>query len=825
VIFRGLEQIGQGLESAAGMGWAAANAFETVMSRIKGLTTTPEADLAKMSDDVIKLSKTLNLSATELGQAEYFIASSGFAGKQATDVLTASAKAASAGLGQTKTIADAVTSALNAYKLGVGDAARITDVLTRAVVEGKGEPDQFAGALGRVLPIAAAAGVSFEQIMASMATMTRTGLSADEAATALRGTLAALLAPGKQAKEALESLGLSADEMRQMIKEKGLMAALTELVNLAGNQLPQVSDKVSKAMQDAAFKNSEAFTTIIQAATEKLAQANEKMSDLQAEYGAKSKDRQSKLNDDLADIAANLNDRLAEIADSHKEREAGLLEQISDLNVSYTESQADRKEGLEQDAADRKERKAEQRESILQRIQETTTEKEKKKLEAQLVAFDVQTAREEGKQAQKDEREQKRIEKAHQKQLEALQTRLKKEEDEYAKQQVKLNEQAAKREVTLRKQSDREAAIAKRGYDKQVESAREAMAKIDTDRVGALAKAEADFGKANAAIAGKFSPEELGLKSGSFIDTLDAIIPNIRGLIGVLGTVSSQGDAYAKILASMGDATGSVDKAFAASAGTWEFQFGRFKNVLLAMPIELGEKVLPGLTGILDAVTKDIGGKTSGWADLVAGWLGPTIGRLQAAAQTGGIQGVMAEIGKLINEGWTLHVQPKLQEWATKFFEWITGKDGAQAQVPSTMNKLLTSVQMWADDPKTQAQMAAFGEKAGRGLVQGVGFLLGQAETWAPIFVKVGGAMGEAAGKAGLEVGGRMAQGIVLGLISQLTGKDVSRGGVSVGIGGLRLGVGGTQGNTQNNTNQTIYGGVNVFGANNLQDLLASLVP
>jgi TP901 family phage tail tape measure protein len=906
VIFRGLEQIGQGLESAAGAGWGAATAFETVMSRIKGLTTTPAADLAKMSADVIGLSKGMNQSATELGEAEYFIASSGFAGKQATDILTASARAASAGLGDTKTIADAVTSALNAYKLKAGDAARITDVLTRAVVEGKGEPAEFAGALGRVLPIAAAAGVNFEQVAASMATMTRTGMSADEAATSLRGILGALLAPGKQAKDALESMGLSADKMRQMIGEKGLMATLKTLVDMAGNQIPKVSDKAAKAMQDAAFKSSEAFTTITQAATEKLAQATEKMSDMQAENDARSKDRQSKLsddlasisenlndrlaelldnhkerqadfaakskdmqaklNDDLAGLAMNLNDRLAELLDNHKERSANILAQISDLNQSYTESQADRKEQLEDSAADRKERKTEQRESILQRIKDATTDKEKIRLEVELVDFDKQAAREEEKQAKKDKRDQERLEEAHQKQLKALQVRIKSEDDEYAKQQAKLkaetvkreavvkeqydrqvaiakvaldkeveeyNKQgeklkaeATKREAQLREQSDREAAIAKRGYDNQVESAREAMSKINTDRVGALAKAEADFGSANVKIAGKFSPEELGLKSGDFIETLAAIIPNIRALTGVLSTASSQGDTYAQVLASMQNASGSVDTAFAASAGTWEFQFGRFKNVLLAMPIELGEKVLPGLTGILDGITKDISGKTSGWADLVAGWLGPVIGRLQAAAQTGGIQGVMAEIGTLINEGWTLHVQPQLQKWATAFWDWITGKEGAQAQVPSTMSKLLDTIQKWADDPATQVQMASFGETASKGLVKGVQLIVSRSETWIPIFADMGKAIASALPQVALETGGAFGAYFIKGLYESLGLGAQFKGGLGMLMDLKHFLTGGTSTTSTTTTNTTVYGGVQNYGLpTDPGNFLGSLVP
>ncbi len=211
--------------------------LETVMSRIEGLTGTSGSAIKGLTADVIQLSTELPKTSKDLVEGLYFVASSGFAGQQAMDILTVSAKASAAGLGETKVVADAVTSTLNAYKMGAGDAAKVTDVLIQSVKEGKGEPAALAGALGRVLPIAAAAGVSFEQVAASLATMTRTGLSAEEAATALRGTIGALEAPGKQAQGALESIGTSADEVRAAIRDKGLLAALQDLMQRTGGNV------------------------------------------------------------------------------------------------------------------------------------------------------------------------------------------------------------------------------------------------------------------------------------------------------------------------------------------------------------------------------------------------------------------------------------------------------------------------------------------------------------------------------------------------------------------------------------------------------------
>lgn len=207
-----------------------AGQFEASMNQIIALTNTTRGELGNMTTEVLNMAREVGRSPDELARGLYFVASSGFAGEKGLKVLEAAAKASAAGLGETKVVADAVTSTLNAYGLGVEQATRVTDVLIKVVKEGKGEPSSFAGALGRILPIASAAGVTFEQVGASMATMTRVGLSAEEAATALRGALGALYAPGKQATDALASIGISTDQLRTSIRDRGLLVTLQDLM-------------------------------------------------------------------------------------------------------------------------------------------------------------------------------------------------------------------------------------------------------------------------------------------------------------------------------------------------------------------------------------------------------------------------------------------------------------------------------------------------------------------------------------------------------------------------------------------------------------------
>jgi len=209
--------------------------FETSMSRIVGLVGVSQDQVDAWSKELLQLGPALGKSPRELAEALYFVTSSGIKGAQALEVLTVSAKAASAGLGQTQTVADAVTSAMNAYARSGLDAEHATGILIAAVREGKGEASEFAGSIGRVIPVAAQLGISFDQVAAAMAAQTLVGFDAAEAATNLSGILSALLKPTKQAKDTLSEYGLSMDDLRAKAGREGLLPVLMDLSNTIGD--------------------------------------------------------------------------------------------------------------------------------------------------------------------------------------------------------------------------------------------------------------------------------------------------------------------------------------------------------------------------------------------------------------------------------------------------------------------------------------------------------------------------------------------------------------------------------------------------------------
>jgi TP901 family phage tail tape measure protein len=205
--------------------------FEFSMQKIVGLAGVGQNVVDQWRQSILKMGPELAQTPQALAESLYFIASSGIKGAEALDVLQVSAKAASSGMGDVKSVADFLTSALNAYK-GTGlTAAKATDILVAAVREGKAEAAGFSSAMGSVIPIAALLNVSLDQVAGAMAAITLTGSTAAQAATYLKGMFNNLMKgseTGAGAK-ALDSIKTSYAQLRDILKNQGIIPMLEKV--------------------------------------------------------------------------------------------------------------------------------------------------------------------------------------------------------------------------------------------------------------------------------------------------------------------------------------------------------------------------------------------------------------------------------------------------------------------------------------------------------------------------------------------------------------------------------------------------------------------
>lgn len=206
--------------------------FEYNLAKVTGLVGIASDQTKEWGEELKDLASAVGKSPKELSEALYFVTTGGIRGAETMDVLTVAAKAAAAGLGETQQVADLLVSAMNAYGKENLSAARAADILVASVKEGKAEAPALAQSMGIVLPIASKLGVSFDQVGAAMAGMTRTGTKAATAAMQTRQILNKIVKPAEQSKEAIKKVGTSFEELRHIIGTQGLLPALMKLNDL-----------------------------------------------------------------------------------------------------------------------------------------------------------------------------------------------------------------------------------------------------------------------------------------------------------------------------------------------------------------------------------------------------------------------------------------------------------------------------------------------------------------------------------------------------------------------------------------------------------------
>lgn len=234
--------------AAVGIGVAAAGVAAASISMAAGFekgmrevaTLTPEvADNFKaMSNDVLELSSRMGTDAVDSTKALYQAISAGVPAGNAIEFLEVATKAAIGGVTDTETAVDGLTTVLNAFKMDADDVGKVADIMFTTVKQGKTDFGQLSGALFNVAPIAKTAGVSFEEVSASIATLTKQGTPTSVATTQIRAAIQGLLKPSADMTAIFNDLGY--ETAAAAIEAKGLQFALDAVRNQAGGDVGQM---------------------------------------------------------------------------------------------------------------------------------------------------------------------------------------------------------------------------------------------------------------------------------------------------------------------------------------------------------------------------------------------------------------------------------------------------------------------------------------------------------------------------------------------------------------------------------------------------------
>ena len=196
--------------------------FDDAMAKVSTIADTTQVPLDSLRTGIMELSNQTGISASEIANNVYDAISAGQSTGDAVAFVEKSTMLAKAGFAEAGQSLDLLTTIMNSYGLEASEVGRVSDVLIQTQAKGKTTVGELSASMGKIIPVADAAGVGLEQLGAAYAIMTNEGIQTAEATTYTNSMLRELTQSGTKASEAVKEL--SGKSFKELM-ESGLSVA------------------------------------------------------------------------------------------------------------------------------------------------------------------------------------------------------------------------------------------------------------------------------------------------------------------------------------------------------------------------------------------------------------------------------------------------------------------------------------------------------------------------------------------------------------------------------------------------------------------------
>ncbi|WP_171040012.1 phage tail tape measure protein [Marinobacter shengliensis] len=224
--------------AAAGVGITAfavklSDDFDTAFGEIATLIGQPADNLRDFQAQILEYSERSAASLEQITSATYGAISAGVDYQNSLELIAAAEQLAIAGKADLGDTTAALVSTMNAFGASADEAGAYADTFFTAVQLGQTTIPELGAAIGRLAPLAAAAGLSFDEMAGAIATITaETGTGTAEAITGIRAAITAILKPSKDASDLAKELGLEFNAAA--LESKGFAGILEEVAEATG---------------------------------------------------------------------------------------------------------------------------------------------------------------------------------------------------------------------------------------------------------------------------------------------------------------------------------------------------------------------------------------------------------------------------------------------------------------------------------------------------------------------------------------------------------------------------------------------------------------
>lgn len=214
--------------------------FQTAFAEIASIIDAPAGELEDFQAALLQYSEQSSQSLEQITNATYAAISAGVDYKDSIELIAAAEQLAVAGRADLGSTTTALVSTLNAFGASASEAGDYADDFFTAVKLGQTTIPELSEAIGRLSPIAAAAGLDFDEMAAAIATITaETGTSTREAITGLRAAINSLLKPSQEATKLADELGVEFNATA--LESKGFAGVLEDVLEATGGNTEQMA--------------------------------------------------------------------------------------------------------------------------------------------------------------------------------------------------------------------------------------------------------------------------------------------------------------------------------------------------------------------------------------------------------------------------------------------------------------------------------------------------------------------------------------------------------------------------------------------------------
>lgn len=202
--------------------------FELALKQTQAISQATDTQMQKLSESILSVAENSRFSAIEITEASTVLAQAGFSVSDIEKTLESVTLLATATGSTLKETVDIATASLGAFQLSAENMPRIVNQITQAMNLSKLDIQKFQLAVQYAGNAASDAGLDFEELLASVATVANAGVrSGSTLGTGFRQLLSDMIAPSAKFQAILERLGLTAADVD--VRTQGLTGALKVL--------------------------------------------------------------------------------------------------------------------------------------------------------------------------------------------------------------------------------------------------------------------------------------------------------------------------------------------------------------------------------------------------------------------------------------------------------------------------------------------------------------------------------------------------------------------------------------------------------------------